>query len=96
MNRWRARLVELQSVSLTPPAHVQNVQNVQKSQSPLTSEHIEQIEQRRELVSAAQDDTWTDAEEERAAIIEYDGRVQRPWAEAIPLMTCLWLAGSNL
>ena len=83
MNRWRARLVELQSDSLSPPTHVQNVQIVQKSQSPLTSEHIEQIEQRRELVTAAQDDTWTDAEEERAAIIEYDGGAPRAWAEAL-------------
>jgi hypothetical protein len=28
-------------------------------------------------------DTWTDAEEERAAIIEYDGGAPRPWAEAL-------------
>jgi hypothetical protein len=83
MNRWRARLVELQSDSNALSAHVQNVQIVQKSQSPLTSEHIEQIEQRRELVTAAQDDTWTDAEEERAAIIEYDGGAPRPWAGAL-------------
>ena len=83
MNRWRARLAELQSDSLTSPAHVQNVQIVQKSPSPQTSEHIEQIEQRREPVTAAQDDTWTDAEEERAAIIEYDGGAPRTWAEAL-------------
>jgi hypothetical protein len=83
MNRWRARLVELQGDSHAPSAHVQNVQIVQKSQSPLTSEHIEQIEQRRELVTAAQDDTWTDAQEERAAIIEYDGGAPRAWAEAL-------------
>jgi hypothetical protein len=63
--------------------YVQNVQIVQKSQSPLTSEHIEQIEQRREFVTAVQDDTWTDAEEERAAIIEYDGGAPRTWAEAL-------------
>ena len=83
MNRWRVRLAELQSESLAPSAHVQNVQIVQKSLSPLTSEHIEQIEQRRELVSAAQDDTWTDAEEERAAIVEYDCGAPRTWAEAL-------------
>ena len=28
-------------------------------------------------------DTWTDAEEERAAIIEFDGGVPRAWAEAL-------------
>jgi hypothetical protein len=31
MNRWRARLAELQSDVSTPLAHVQNVQIVQKS-----------------------------------------------------------------
>src|SRR5262249_1938173 len=29
------------------------------------------------------DDTWTDAEEERAATIEYDGAAPRAWAEAL-------------
>jgi hypothetical protein len=28
-------------------------------------------------------DTWTDAEEERAAIVEYDGGAPRAWAEAL-------------
>jgi hypothetical protein len=28
-------------------------------------------------------DTWADAQEERAAIVEYDGGVPRPWAEAL-------------
>jgi hypothetical protein len=28
-------------------------------------------------------ETWSDAEEERAAIVEYDGGVSRPWAEAL-------------
>ena len=69
MNRWRARLVELQSESLATPAHVQNVQIVQKPLSAHTSEHFEQIEQRPEPATSAQDDPWTDAEEERAAII---------------------------
>jgi hypothetical protein len=47
---------------------------------------------------------WGDAQEERAAIVEYDGGAPRNWAEALarldpsenPLATCLWLAGSNL
>jgi hypothetical protein len=83
MNRWRARLVELQSESLATPAHVQNVQIVQKPPSAHTSEHFEQIEQRPEPATSVQDDTWTDAEEERAAIIEYDGGAPRVWAEAL-------------
>jgi len=29
------------------------------------------------------EDTWTDAEEERAAIAEYDGGAPRAWAEAL-------------
>jgi len=28
-------------------------------------------------------DTWTDTQEERAAIVEYDGRAPRAWAEAL-------------
>ena len=28
-------------------------------------------------------ETWSDAEEERAAIVEYDGGTPRPWAEAL-------------
>jgi hypothetical protein len=83
MNRWRARLVKLQSEVPAQPAHVQNVQIVQNSLLPQTSEHFEQIEQRPEPVTAAQDDTWTDVEEERAAAIEYDGGARRAWAEAL-------------
>lgn len=77
MNRWRVRLAELQGDAFAPPAHVQNVQYVQKL-SP--SEHFEQIEQRSEAPTT-QDDTWADANEEWAAIIEYDGGVPRAWAE---------------
>jgi hypothetical protein len=83
MNRWRVRLAELQSDVPAQPTHVRNVQIVQKSPSVLPSEHFEQFEQRTEPVRAAQDDTWTDAEEERAAIIEYDGGAPRAWAEAL-------------
>jgi hypothetical protein len=83
MNRWRARLVELQRESLATPAHVQNVQIVQKPPSAHPSEHFEQIEQGPEAVTAVQDDTWTDAEEERAAIVQYDGGAPRAWAEAL-------------
>jgi hypothetical protein len=83
MNRWRARLAELRGDAFTPPAHVQNVQIVQKSSSFPTSEHFEQIEHRHEPLTALHDGAWTDAEEERAAIIEYDGGAPRDWAEAL-------------
>ena len=79
MNRWRARLVELQSDALAPPARVQNVQNVEKSSSVPACEHFEQFEQRTGSTPAA----WADAEEERAAIVEYDGGAPRAWAEAM-------------
>jgi len=58
-------------------------QSLQKSPAVSPFDHFEQIEQRRGLVPAAPDDTWTDAEEERAAIIEYDGGAPRAWAEAL-------------
>ena len=45
MNRWQARLAELQGDTSAPPAHVQNVQNVQKSFAPPLFEHFGQIEQ---------------------------------------------------
>ena len=83
MNRWRARLAELQSDVFAPPRHVQNVQIVQKSPSVPPSEHFEQFEQRPEPAPAAKDNTWTDGEEERAAIIEFDGGAPRAWAEAL-------------
>jgi hypothetical protein len=83
MNRWRARLAQLQSDVFVPPAHVQNVQMVQKSPSSLAFEHFEQIEQVPETSPAPQDDTWSDAEEERAATVEYDGGAPRAWAEAL-------------
>ena len=56
------------------------VQFVQKSSSAPTSE---QFEQRTEPTSATQNDAWTDAQEERAAIIQYDGGAPRAWAEAL-------------
>ena len=80
MNRWRARLVELQSDAFAPPARVQNVQ---KSFSVPACEHFEQFEQRTGSTPAAQIGTWTDAQEELAAIVEYDGGAPRSWAEAL-------------
>jgi hypothetical protein len=81
MNRWRARLAELQGDAFTPAAHVQNVQIVQNSASVPAFEHFEQIEHRREPVPTPQPDTWTDAQEVRAAIVEYEAGAPRAWAE---------------
>jgi hypothetical protein len=81
MNRWRARLAELQGDGPTPPAHVQYVQIVQSSPSIPTSEHFEHIEQRPEPAPAAQGNNWSEVEEERVSIVEYGGGVPRAWAE---------------
>jgi hypothetical protein len=82
MNRWRTRLAELQSGARASPAHVQNVQIVRKSQSVPPFEHFEQFEQPAEGTPAPTG-AWTDAQEERAAIVEYDGGAPRAWAEAL-------------
>jgi hypothetical protein len=82
VNRWRQRLAELHGVETAASARavdVQNVQNVQNSPSEPAFEHFEQIEQRTEKPRAAP--TWSEAEDERAAIVEYDGGVPRTWAE---------------
>jgi hypothetical protein len=79
MNRWRARLSELESDAPAPPAHVQNVQ---KPLSSPTFEHFEQFEQQSEPLPTA-NAAWTEAEEERAAIVEYDAGAPRAWAEAL-------------
>ena len=75
MNRWRARLAELHSDGLR--AGCTSVQNVQNSPAVATFEHFDQIAHRHT------GDTWTDAQEERAAIVEYDGGAPRAWAEAL-------------
>jgi hypothetical protein len=75
MSRWHARLAELRSGSHNDAAHVQIVQNVQNPSPAPPIERFEQFEQ--------QADTWTDAHEERAAIIEHDGGAPRVWAEAL-------------
>jgi hypothetical protein len=83
MNRWRARLAELQSDASAPSAHVQNVQIVQKSPSVPTFERFERFERWPEPAPTAKNDTGTDAHEERGAIAEYDGGAPRAWAEAL-------------
>jgi hypothetical protein len=78
MSRWHARLVELRASREGTTAAVQYVQNVQNSPPVPTFEHSEQFEQRGKSA-----DSWTDADDERAAIIEHDGGVPRAWAEAL-------------
>jgi len=80
VNRWHARLVELQDNDCSPSECVQKVQNVQKSPPVSSCEHIERFEQR---AGPAQNDAWTDVQEERAAIAQYDGGAPRAWAEAL-------------
>jgi hypothetical protein len=81
VNRWRARLGELQANAAVSLARVQNVQNVQNSSSVPSFEHFEQIERPPKAGPSAQNGSWSDAEEERAAIAEYDGGAPRRWAE---------------
>jgi hypothetical protein len=83
MSRWHARLAELRGAIPASLVHVQNVQIVQKSSSVSSFEHFEQIELPCGLAPAPQEDTWTEVEEERAAIVEYDGGTPRAWAEAL-------------
>ena len=82
MNRWRARLTELQGASAEAPCTVQNVQNVQNVRPAPPFEHFEQFEQA-EHVPPVSTDIWSNTEEERAAIVEYGAGVPRAWAEAL-------------
>jgi hypothetical protein len=96
VNRWRQRLAELQTPAPAQaivqhsrrPHSVQNVQNVQKPAPDPSFEHFKQIEQSGEppkamAVTAAERAlaNWGEAAEERAAIVEHDGRIPRTWAE---------------
>jgi hypothetical protein len=63
--------------------HVQNVQNVQNALPTGPIEHFARFEPRAERAPEATADTWTDAHEERAAIIEHDGGIPRAWAEGL-------------
>lgn len=82
MNRWRSRLAELQDHHVGAPSAVQNVQIVQNPPPGPTFEHFEQIERRADP-EAEPIGAWSDAEEERAAIIEYDGGAPKHWAESL-------------
>ena len=91
MNRWRQRLAEIhgdtgeQRSALSRA--VQNVQNVQNPRPGPAFEHFEQIEHGTEPPAATPSPLdralaiWGEAEEERAAIVEYDGGIPHPWAE---------------
>ena len=81
MNRWYSRLADLKE-NIDEALPVQIVQNVQKLDPKVGFEHFEQFEQRGR---PAQDRVkpWSDDEEERAAVIEYDGGAPRAWAEAL-------------
>jgi hypothetical protein len=77
MNRWRVRLAELSN-----PQHQHGaIQLVQNVQNP-GFEHFGHFEQRSEPVRPPAH-RWTEAHDERAAIIEHDGSAPREWAEAL-------------
>jgi hypothetical protein len=82
MSRWRARLAELQGETHCPPARVQIVQNVQNPAHAAPFEQIEQFEQHAKPTEPPAV-AWTEALNERAAIIEYDGGAPRVWSEAL-------------
>jgi hypothetical protein len=82
MNRWRSRLAELLDASSILPNRVRNVRNVQNSSTSPPFEHFEQSEQGTEPAPRPAN-VWSDVEEERAAIAEYDGGAPRAWAEAL-------------
>jgi hypothetical protein len=74
MGRWHALLAELRAGG--------PVQSVQNSNSVPSFERFERFE-RSEPFAVPLTDPWTEAHEERAAIIEHDGGVPRAWAEAL-------------
>jgi hypothetical protein len=64
------------------PGHTRwsKVQNAQNPPPAPSSEHSEQFEQHSDGASAGLS-SWSEAEDERAAIIELDGGIPRAWAE---------------
>lgn len=85
MGRWYARLAELRGGSHDHPAGVEVVQIVQNVQNPSadpTFERFEQFEHRAEHGQTPVD-TLGDAEDEPAAIAEYEGGAPRAWAEGL-------------
>ena len=82
MGRWNARLAELRGASYAGIDVVQKAQNVQNPSAHWTFEQFEQIEHPAEHAQTPVD-TWGDTQDERAAIVEYDGGAPRAWAEAL-------------
>jgi hypothetical protein len=98
VSRWHQRLAELRVAHAAaayvaggcPVNGVQNVQNVQNPAPSQIFEHSEQIEQptvwaEPKLLPAAESAvaSYSDGEDERAAIVEYKGSIPREWAEGI-------------
>jgi hypothetical protein len=86
VNRWRQRLDELHGETRACSAAISHaVQNVQKPKREPRIEHFEQIEHRADSAAAASgavtSANWSEAEKERAAIVEYNGGIPRAWAE---------------
>jgi hypothetical protein len=93
VNRWRQRLAELHGDSgyrsSALSTAVQNVQNVQNAESRPSFEHFGQFEHSAgpPAISAPPSvidhalASWTEAENERAAIVEHEGEILREWAE---------------
>ena len=89
VNRWHHRLAELHGHGAEQPAalplSVQNVQNVQNPAPTPPFEHSEQIAQRTQEAPTAREPVetpgWSETEDERAAIVEHDGKIPRAWAE---------------
>jgi hypothetical protein len=90
MNRWRQRLAELHGEGAEPraafPHDVQNVQNIQNpapAEPFVQFEHFEHPTEALAAPTAAADcalATWGEAQAERAAIVEHDGKIPRAWA----------------
>jgi hypothetical protein len=94
VSRWHQRLDELraahgEAASVAHAGAANSVQNVQNPALGPCFEHSEQIEQP-DIVQEASSPAiervataWGEAEEERAAHVEYDGDIPRQWAEGL-------------
>lgn len=80
MSRWHARLAQLRGDAHAPSARVQIVQSVQNPSRNPTFEQIEHFEHSPEAAEPPTD-SWTEAHDEHAAIVEHDGGAPRAWAE---------------
>jgi hypothetical protein len=74
---------ELRSDTQGQSAPIQIVQNVQNRLFAAPIERFENFEQQAKPATQPVGDTWTDVQEERAAIIEHDSKAPRAWAEAL-------------